>query len=76
VIEENNMQKAFQFPLNTFIYCSDVDSYPSEGFEDQLSEGKTVITDLGFVKADLFEAVLDCLRNSAMTKRKYKKLLS
>lgn len=76
VVKKNDIQNSFQFPLNTFVYCSDIDSYPEEGFKDQQSEGKTVITDLGFIKAELFKSVLDCLRNSLMVKRKYKRLLS
>lgn len=75
VVEGNAQYAPFQFPRHTFIYCSDVDSYPVEGFETQLSEGKTTVTDLGFLRKELYEALLACLQSSSMIKRRYKKLL-
>jgi len=59
----------------TFIYGSALKMYPQAEFLRQQTERETVITDLGTIDTTLFQALLDCLRNSSSVKRKFKKLL-
>lgn len=61
----------FAFPRRTFIYAEQVDEYGME----YLNAMKSEVIELGKIKPELFQALIDCLRNSKTLKRKYRKLL-
>lgn len=75
IISSTATQEAFSFSKNTFIYGSDLDTYPIEAFDEQMLLGQTSIEVKGKLKSEVFQAVTECLRNSKMVKNKFRKML-
>lgn len=71
VITENG----FFFEKNTFIYGQNIKTYNTIAFSEQEKDGETEIELKGKLKADLFTALKDCLRNSDAVRKKFKKYL-
>ena len=66
----------FSFDVNTFIYGSDLDSYPIATFRQQIDDKLAEVKLLGRISDRHFDALKDCLRKSKMVKNKYKRILS
>lgn len=66
---------SFAFPLNTFIYASDLDEYPVSEFSRQIEAGETDVEVIGKIKTDSYSELIDCLKSSSTLKRKYRKIL-
>ena len=75
IICATDTQTAFAFIKNTFIYGSDLDTYPMNAFDGQMLLGQTTVTVKGRLKPEVFQAVKDCLKNSRMVKNKFRKML-
>lgn len=65
----------YAFIKPTFIYGEQLDTYPLSAFLEQQYRGETIIEELGLLKADLFEELKMCLKNSMKVKRKFKRYL-
>lgn len=65
----------FSFPIDTFIYGEQLDTYPVEELLKWEREQQTEISCKGKLKVEFFEALKSCLRNSAKVKRRYKHYL-
>lgn len=64
------------FDLKTHIYGYELDSHKIESLNDiYRNEGSDYVI-FGEMQDDLFEALLDCLKNSNAVKRKYVRLLN
>lgn len=76
IVEPNGMrQTAFAFDVNTFIYGSDLDTYPISIFQQQISCGETNVTLIGKLSDELLVSLIDCLKKSKMVKNKFKRLI-
>lgn len=76
IVEPNGMrQTAFAFDVNTFIYGSDLDTYPISTFQQQISCGETNVTLIGKLSDKLLVSLIDCLKKSKMVKNKFKRLI-
>jgi len=64
----------FGFPLNTYVYGEEVDSYSVEKFHDTYTEFVDYEL-VGKMKEDEFQGLIDCLKRSGQTKRRIKRLL-
>ena len=62
---------SFSFIKPTFVYGEQVDEYALM----YLNEMDTSFEDLGIIQHDLFSQLKECLKQSALLKRKYRKLL-
>lgn len=62
---------SFSFVKPTFVYGEQVDEYALK----YLDEMDTTIEDLGVIHHDLFIQLKECLKQSALLKRKYRKQL-
>lgn len=67
---------AFSFRVNTFIYGSDLDTYPVTAFMQQVTERITKVSVLGKLTDEYMCSLIDCLKKSRMVKNKYKRLLT
>ena len=67
--------QSFSFPLNTFIYGADIDSYPVEAFEQQIETLETQVELIGKITSPYMEALKLCFKHSKMVKNKYRKML-
>lgn len=65
----------FAFPLNTFIYGADIDTYPASMFLKQLQDKKTSISLIGKLHDSIFQELKECLKSSRMVKNKFRRLL-
>ena len=65
----------FSFTVNTFIYGSDLDSYPVAAFQQQIADKYSEVQLVGRLSDEYFTALRDCLKNSKMVKNKYKRML-
>ena len=63
------------FDFQTHIYGHQIDDYEVSLLEDIYRNEGTDYVIFGKMKADIFHRLLECLRQSASVKRKYKKLL-
>lgn len=63
--------ESFAFPRRTFIYAEQVDEYGMTYLDAMNSK----VVELGQIKSDLFNAIIDCLKGSKTLKRKYRRLL-
>ncbi len=64
----------FGFPLNTYVYGEQVDSYSVSRFNATYTE----LVDyelMGKMKDDEFQSLVECLKQSGQTKRRIKRLL-
>lgn len=61
----------FSFVKPTFVYGEQVDEYAQK----YLDEMNTTIEDLGVIHYELFIQLKECLKQSVLLKRKYRKLL-
>lgn len=61
----------FSFPQRTFIYGEQVDDYCEEELKPMADDMETI----GILNSDLFQELLDCMKQSSVIKRKYKKWL-
>ena len=53
IVEPNGMgQAAFAFDVNTFIYGSDLDTFPIATFQQQITAGETHVTLIGKLSDD------------------------
>lgn len=68
---ENQVTDCFAFRKPTFVYGEQVDEYAQK----YLDSMNSTIEDLGIIHADVFEKLKDCLKQSLLLKRKYRKLL-
>lgn len=65
----------FFFEKNTFIYGQNIKTYNTIAFSEQEKAGETEIKLKGKLKADLFTALKDCLRNSDAVRKRFKQYL-
>lgn len=65
----------FFFEKNTFIYGQNIKTYNTIAFSEQEKAGETEIELKGKMKADLFTALKDCLRNSDAVRKRFKQYL-
>ena len=65
----------FAFKVNTFVYGSDIDTYPVATFNMQISRCDTKVRVVGTLSESCFSSLLECLKGSRMVKNKYKRLL-
>lgn len=65
----------FQFNKNTFIYGATLNVFPVASFLQQQLNHETTITIKGKLKQDLFDNLKECLKNSALVKNKFKRML-
>ena len=68
-------QHSFSFPLNTFIYGVDIDSYPITAFEQQIETLETQVELIGEITTPYMEALKHCFKHSKMVKNKFRKML-
>lgn len=72
--EVTDCGKQFDFP--TYLYGHQIDDYQTSMLQDVYpNEGSDYIV-WGKIKPKLFAQLIDCFKNSASVKRKYKKLLN
>ena len=67
---------AFSFRVNTFIYGSDLDTYPVVSFTQQISDKITKVSVLGKLTEEYMCSLIDCLKKSRMVKNKFKRVLA
>lgn len=72
---EQDDAPSFTFDVNTFIYGSDLDTYPVNTFHQQIIENITQVEFKGRISDTYFTALKNCLQNSKMVKNKYKRVL-
>jgi hypothetical protein len=65
----------FAFGVNTFVYGSDLDTYPVVTFHQQIAERIAEVELIGRLSENYFTALKECLKNSSMVKNKYKRIL-
>ena len=65
----------FSFDVNTFIYGSNLDSYPIATFHQQMADKLAEVKLIGRISDIHFTALKDCLRKSRMVKNKFKRIL-
>lgn len=65
----------FFFEKNTFVYGQNIKTYNTIAFSEQEKAGETEIELKGILKADLFTALKDCLRNSDAVRKRFKQYL-
>jgi len=65
----------FFFEKNTFVYGQNIKTYNTIAFSEQQKAGETEIELKGNLKADLFTALKDCLRNSDAVRKRFKQYL-
>lgn len=65
----------FSFDVNTFIYGSDLDTYPVVTFHQQIVEKLVEVELVGRLSESYFTALKECMKNSKMVKNKYKRIL-
>jgi hypothetical protein len=65
----------FFFEKNTFIYGQNIKTYNSIAFLGQVTSGSVVIEQKGKLKAELFSALKECLKNSDAVRKRYKHYL-
>lgn len=63
------------FPMNTYIYGADLNTYPISSFENQLRLQQTEIELKAILTDDVFCDLIRCLKNSKMVKNKFRKML-
>lgn len=68
---EEKVTDCFSFVLPTFVYGEQVDEYSREYIENM----KTKIEDLGKISDETMANLRNCLKQSVLIKRKYRKLL-
>lgn len=68
---EEKVTDCFSFVLPTFVYGEQVDEYSREYIENMKSE----IEDLGKISDETMANLRNCLKQSVLIKRKYRKLL-
>ena len=72
---EQEDASSFSFDVNTFIYGSDLDTYPVNTFHQQMADNITQVEFVGRISDAYFTALKECLQNSKMVKNKYKRIL-
>ncbi len=70
-----SVTSSFSFQRPTFIYGALLRKYPRQSFDFQISSGESKVKRLGRLYDSLFNELIECLKNSAMVKGKYRKLL-
>lgn len=70
-----NGMSSFSFDVNTFIYGSDLDTYPTTTFQSQIKERITEIVLIGKISDTIFNSLKECLKSSKMVKNKFKRIL-
>lgn len=65
----------YHFSKNTFIYGATLNLFPVAPFLQQQLNHETTITTKGKLKQDLFNNLKECLKNSALVKNKFKRML-
>jgi len=70
-----NGLSSFSFDVNTFIYGSDLDTYPTATFQSQIKDKITEIVLIGKISDTIFNSLKECLKNSKMVKNKFKRIL-
>jgi len=66
---------SFSFPLNTFVYGSNIHYYDSLKLMAPISGGLSKISVIGTILPKLFLDLLECLKSSSSVRRKYQKIL-
>lgn len=69
---EQEDTSSFSFDVNTFIYGSDLDTYPVNTFHQQMADNITQVEFVGLISDTYFTALKECLQKSKMVKNKYK----
>ena len=72
---EQEDTSSFSFDVNTFIYGSDLDTYPVNTFHQQMADNITQVEFVGRISDTYFTALKECLQKSKMVKNKYKRLM-
>jgi hypothetical protein len=67
--------EGFSFPLDTYVYGQHLDEYETELLEDIYPIEGIDYEVKGQLKEEEFERLIDCFKNSASVKNKYKRLL-
>lgn len=67
--------KSFHFSKNTFIYGATLNTFPVAPFLQQQMNHETTISLKGKMEQALFDDLKRCLKNSALVKNKFKKML-
>ena len=75
ITEAQNGTLPFSFDVNTFIYGSDLDTYPIVTFQEQIACKFAEVEYIGKLSDSHFIALKECLKNSKMVKNKYKRIL-
>ena len=70
--EGDTVTDNFSFPRRTFIYGEQVDEYREEDLINQMG-GQ--MTELGCIKPNIFQDLIQCLKNSVVLRRKYRNWL-
>ena len=68
---EEQITDCFAFRKPTFVYGEQVDEYAKKYLDNMDSTTE----DLGIIHADVFEKLKECLKQSLLLKRKFRKLL-
>ena len=68
---EERITDCFAFRKPTFVYGEQVDEYAQKYLDNMDSTTE----DLGIIHADVFEKLKECLKQSLLLKRKFRKLL-
>jgi hypothetical protein len=69
-------EEGFAFPLDTYIYGQHLDEFDAELLEDIYPIEGIDYEIIGQLKRDKFDDLIDCFKNSASVKNKYKRLLA
>ena len=70
--EKELVTSNFSFPRRTYVYAEQVDEYSL----DYLKDMDSVIEDLGLLDNKIFESLKQCLTESTMLKRRFRKMLT
>lgn len=68
-------EDGFFFRVNTFIYGANIKTYSPCVFKEQEANKETVVTVKGKMKNDIYERLIECLKNSDSVRKRYKRYL-
>lgn len=75
ITEAQHGNVPFSFDVNTFIYGSDLDTYPITTFHQQIASKLVEVEFVGKISESQFTALKECLKNTKMVKNRYKRIL-
>ena len=71
----NDKGTEFAFPIRTYIYGEQLDTYVTASIEAMAARPDVQVEDKGFLKSDILTDLKACLKNSSRVKRGYKRIL-